>query len=211
MNFQSTILLPSAAALLCFNAFNASAAVPSTAPDELPGPSSRRTPLVITEIMCISQVQHSPVLPAAYEPVLISAQVHDPDGVAAVTLRYRIDPATNVFEIPMLDTGADGDLVANDGLFSAVIPGQKGMSMIAYSISSLDNSVAPETSLYPSDAPERECLVRVGEPRVDSQFGVYRIWMTRKTYLQPKRLPIQRTAILRIGSKYITLELPPRT
>jgi len=34
-------------------------------------------------------------------------------------------------------------------------------------------------TLFPNDAPARECLVRWGDPAQGGNFGTYRIWMTQ--------------------------------
>jgi hypothetical protein len=68
-------------------------------------------------------VAHRPVLPAPFQGIRVSARVHDPDGLSAVVLKYRIDPATNLMSIAMTDDGmCDG--LAGDGVYSATIPGQ---------------------------------------------------------------------------------------
>lgn len=129
----------------------------------------------------ITEVRHEPVLPNVGEPVVVSARVEDPDGVASVSLRYRIDPGSTVVQLPMKDDGTDGDLVGGDGIFSATIPGQATRAIVAFSIEATDRSTPPASSKFPSDAPTRECLVRVGEEQPAGNLPVYRIWMTRAT------------------------------
>src|SRR5207237_6563386 len=43
----------------------------------------------------ITDVTHTPALPASQQKVTVSARVDDPDGLAALDLNYRIDPATS--------------------------------------------------------------------------------------------------------------------
>ncbi|MCX6904682.1 MAG: lamin tail domain-containing protein, partial [Verrucomicrobia bacterium] len=74
----------------------------------------------------ISEVSHRPMLPAADQAVLVKAQIHDPDGLSAVYVKYRVDPATNFISLPMAYSGA--------GLFSATIPGQADASLVAFYI-----------------------------------------------------------------------------
>ncbi|MBM3848410.1 MAG: hypothetical protein FJ405_19260, partial [Verrucomicrobia bacterium] len=59
----------------------------------------------------ISEVQHFPLLPPTNAPVRVTARVTDREGVAQVTLRYRIDPTNTLFSVPMRDDGQEGDLV----------------------------------------------------------------------------------------------------
>ncbi|HEX8312805.1 MAG TPA: lamin tail domain-containing protein, partial [Chthoniobacteraceae bacterium] len=82
----------------------------------------------------IRQVAHAPTQPAADVPVTISAKVTDPQGVASVSLSYQlVDPgsyirlsdsayATSWTTLAMRDDGTNGDLVARDDTFSAVLP-----------------------------------------------------------------------------------------
>jgi hypothetical protein len=77
-------------------------------------------------------VTHYPPVPAASEAVVVTARVHDPDGLISVALRYRIDPSGTFTPVPMLDNGTGGDAVAGDGLYSATIPGQAANTLVAF-------------------------------------------------------------------------------
>lgn len=121
---------------------------------------------------------HFPVVPAASEPVLVTARVHDPDGIAEFVLRYRVDPATNLTTVTMRDDGASGDALANDGLFTAFLPGQSAGTMLAYYLQAKDT--LQSSNRFPTDAPTRECLIRFGDP-TPGGLTPYRIWMTQKT------------------------------
>jgi len=131
----------------------------------------------------IYDVSHSPVLPAANQAVVVTAKVSDPDGVQAMQLRYRIDPSVSTTNLTMLDNGTSGDAIANDGIFSATIPSQPVNTMVAFVVTATDASLAPRTSLFPTNTPAnsslpRECLVRFGDPSRVSDFGTYRQWFT---------------------------------
>jgi len=121
----------------------------------------------------IQDVTHSPVLPAANQAVTVSAQVHDPDGLASLVLKYRLDPSTNLTSIAMSYNGA--------GLYSAVIPGASSGTMVAFHIQAADGAMVSSPSLFPHDAPVRECLVRFGEAQPSGNLGAYRIWITQNT------------------------------
>ena len=70
------------------------------ATDPLPVPANLGTPglpnsqYVTNSGPAIYQVVHSPAVPAASQAVVVTARVHDPDGVQSLTLNYRIDPST---------------------------------------------------------------------------------------------------------------------
>ncbi|MBN2506224.1 MAG: lamin tail domain-containing protein, partial [Verrucomicrobia bacterium] len=130
----------------------------------------------------VYDVSHSPVLPAAGEAVVVTARVNDPDGVAAVHLEYRLDPAATLATIPMVDDGTGGDAVGADGLYSATLPGRAAGTLVAFRITATDAQMPPGTTLFPPDAPTRECLIRFGDTAVSGCLGVYRLWQTGNNY-----------------------------
>ena len=143
------------------------------------GPNSRR---VANAGPAIYSVTHSPVLPAAGEPVIVTAHAQDPDGVASLTLRYRIDPSPTIQTLTMVDDGTGVDAIAGDGVYSATIPGQTAGTLIAFHLQATDGAAVPATTVFPNDAPARECLVRFGESVQPGNMPVYRIWMTQATF-----------------------------
>lgn len=102
----------------------------------------------------IRQVTHTPELPAAGVPVVISAKVTDPQGVAAVTAQYQVvNPgsyirkvdaayATGWTSLTMQDDGQNGDALAGDGIFSVTVPGsvQTHRRLVRYRISATDGA-----------------------------------------------------------------------
>jgi len=137
------------------------------------GPNSRR---VANAGPAISDVQHTPVLPAASQNVVVSARVHDPDGVASVALKWRSDTATGrATTTPMTDT--DGD-----GVYRATLPGQAAGRIAAFAVEATDAAGAPVTSRFPgpppTGAPVLECLVQFGDTLSPGVFGTYRLWVS---------------------------------
>ena len=112
----------------------------------------------------IRQVQHLPLQPAPGTPVVISARITDPNGVAEVVLRYQIvepgsyvrrsDPAyeTSWIDVPMNDAGTGGDVLASDGVFSATLPAslQEHRRLVRYRILATDGTESV-TVPYPDD------------------------------------------------------------
>lgn len=128
----------------------------------------------------IYDIMHSPAVPAANQPVLVTARYSDPDGFGSLNLRYRIDPSTTVTTATMRDDGAGGDAVAGDGLYTGLISGRASGTTIAFRVEASDPSNA--TTIYPNDAPTRECLIRWGSEQL--RFGTlatYLMWSTSKT------------------------------
>jgi hypothetical protein len=90
----------------------------------------------------------------------------------------------------MVDDGTAGDAVANDGIYSATIPGQTAGKMVAFYVEGRDNlnaigtfpnDVFPQpgfTRCWPSDAVARECVVRWGEVQMPGDFATYHLWVT---------------------------------
>ena len=125
-------------------------------------------------------VSHDPAVPATNQPVVVTARVSDPDGLAALTLQYRFDPALTTTNVAMNDAGMDGDAVAGDGLYSAILPGRR-TNAIAFVLLATDNAGA--TTRFPElvddNAPVRECVVWFGEPNPTNLFGTYHLWLTQ--------------------------------
>lgn len=143
-------------------------------PPNLGTPGLPNSRLVANAGPAISDVTHSPAVPAANEPVTVTARVHDPDSVASVQVKYRIDPNATLASLAMVRGG--------DGLYSATIPGQAANVLVAFHIEATDQFVPPATTKFPNDAPVRECLVRFGETTFSGSFPSYRIWMTQASF-----------------------------
>lgn len=138
----------------------------------------------------IYNVNHTPILPVANEPVVVSAIVNDPQGLASVTLRYRNDPNPTYTSVTMRDDGTGGDSVAADGIFTATIPGQPTGEIVPFYIEARDTQNAvgtfPQDMLppaglnrtWPTDAVVRECIVRWGEVQMPGDFATYHLWVT---------------------------------
>lgn len=152
-----------------------------TEPNDLGTPGLPNTALVANRGPDILEIQHAPVLPAANEPIVVTARVIDNNGVASVTLNYRSEGTATFTTAAMVDNGAGGDKVAGDGIFTGVIPGATAGTMRAFFITASDGTASTRfpTMLEPSaDVPNRTCLVRVGDTLATGPFATYRIWMS---------------------------------
>ena len=154
---------------------------PMPVPANLGTPGARNSRFVANVGPAIYQVTHSPPVPAAGQSVVVSARVHDADGVGGLTLNYRIDPAKTYTVVNMKDDGTGGDAIAGDGVFSATIPGQAANTIVAFVVSARDVRAAP--SIFPSNphnnAPLPECVVMFGDGNPAGSFGVYHLWITQ--------------------------------
>ena len=171
---------PEALLRLNGNWLEAAGALPVPANLGTPGmPNSR---YVTNAGPAIYNVTHNPPVPAANRPVVITANVSDPDGVQNLTLYYRLDPATNYTAVAMKDDGTGGDVVPGDGVFSATIPGQAANQIVAFYISATDGPGATTRfpALRPQDnEPVRECVVMFGDGNPGGSFSVYHLWITQ--------------------------------
>ncbi|MGA2862971.1 MAG: lamin tail domain-containing protein [Verrucomicrobiota bacterium] len=150
-------------------------------PANLGTPGARNSRYLTNAGPAIYEVTHTPSLPATAQPVVVSARLHDPDGVQSLTLNYRLDPAATYTAVPMKDDGTGGDALAGDGIFSASIPGQGVNRLVAFYLSAADSKGA--TTRFPAlvndNAPVRECVVMFGDSNPATSFGVYHLWITQ--------------------------------
>ncbi|MBL9139120.1 MAG: lamin tail domain-containing protein [Verrucomicrobiales bacterium] len=148
-------------------------------PEDLgtPGlPNSRSIP---APRPALSELAHFPVLPAEGQPVRVTVRISGLPNANLPVLHYRLDPSAEFAPpITMTDSGTEGDRVADDGLFTGVIPGQAARIMAAFHVTLDSGDTEVRT---PSLSPGREALVRWGEAQPAGNLGVYRIWITRAT------------------------------
>lgn len=117
-----------------------------------PTPGRRNVAYATNAPPAIRQVNHDPSAPRSGQPVVITAKVSDPDGVANVTLSYQVvrpgayiemtDPAygTDWVSVPMRDDGVGADAAKDDAVFTAVIPvqAQQHRTLVRYRITAAD-------------------------------------------------------------------------
>ena len=139
---------------------------------DLGSPGARNTQSRTNAGPAITNLRHSPVLPAANQAVTVTAQMEDPDGIAQVILKYRVDPATNYITVAMNYAGA--------GFYSGLIPGQASGVRVAFYVEARDAFTPSATSRFPDDAPVRECLIGFGETTPGGGFGTYRLWVSQR-------------------------------
>ena len=109
-------------------------------PSNLGTPGALNSHAVANAGPAIADVKFAPVLPAANEPIVVTARAYDPDGVASLALNWRADPSLNYTSVAMRDDGTGGDAVAGDGVFSATIPGQPAGTLVAWFLRAEDGS-----------------------------------------------------------------------
>ncbi|MBN2686085.1 MAG: lamin tail domain-containing protein [Pontiellaceae bacterium] len=162
-----------------------------TVPDNLGSPGLPNSRAISNNAPAIYQVRHDPAVPAANEPIVITARIEDPDGLGFLAVRYRVDPTNTTSIVTMNDSGTGGDEVAGDGIFSATLPGQSN-GALAFAIVATDirgaGSQFPE--FLDDNTPDRECVVWFGDPEPSNEFGTYHMWMTQANVDRWKTLPV---------------------
>jgi len=101
----------------------------------------------------ILETSHFPVVPRSTEPITISARIVDElTSGLAVNLFWRVSATTPpaFTTTPMTDDGMNGDLAANDGLFSVRLPAQANNRVIEFYVSATD--AQNNTSTWPRPA-----------------------------------------------------------
>ena len=155
---------------------------PMPVPTNLGSPGLPNSAYITNAGPAIYQVTHTPSLPAANQAAVVTARIHDPDGVTNFTLYYRIDPSASYAAVPMVDNGTGGDAIAGDGIFSATIPGQAANVIAAFYLAASDSRGAATRfpALRPANnEPVRECVVLFGDGAPVSSLGTYHLWLTQ--------------------------------
>jgi hypothetical protein len=161
-------------------------------PTNLGTPGAPNSRAVSNAGPAVYEVVHSPALPAANEPVVVTARAQDPDGIASLRIKYRLDAVTpgNFQSLDMNDTGINGDAIAGDGVYSGTLPGQVAGAAISFYLEASDPLGAANTfpqdvfppagfvRCFPSDAITKELLVRWGDRQMMGSFASYHLWGT---------------------------------
>ncbi|MFV2069188.1 MAG: lamin tail domain-containing protein, partial [Pirellulales bacterium] len=115
----------------------------------------------------IGQVQHEPAVPAADEPVTVTASATDPQGVAQLTLWVSVAGGPWL-SVPM----AEGD----SGRFAAQLPGQAAATVVQFYVEGEDTSGARST--FPRAGADARALYQVDDGLAASGRHNIRIIMT---------------------------------
>ena len=89
-------------------------------------------------------------LPKAADAVKITVKAYDNEGLAKVALMVNSGNGYQAF--PMNDNGTNGDAVAGDSVYTAVIPPQASNTVVKYYAAATDN--VGQTDLWPNNAPD---------------------------------------------------------
>ena len=130
-------------------------------------PGARNTARLSQSVPSITEVSHFPVVPRNSEVVRITARIGDLTGIDSVELRYHADSTTNFTSLPMTNSGA--------GWFAVNLPPLSGFQQFHIRVTNL----AGQVTVFPDDAPDRECNIRYGDPLLAGALGQYRLWVSK--------------------------------
>ena len=154
---------------------------PAVAATSSPTPGAANTAYKAANLVPpqIRQVTNTPAAPTPNIPVTITARITDPDGMGPVSLSYQIvspgsyirktDTAytTTWTTVPMVDDGTNGDAIAGDSTYTAVLPAsvQTNRTLVRYRITFADALGNSQTVPYSDDEqPNFAYFVYAGVP-----------------------------------------------
>jgi spore coat protein CotH len=105
--------------------------------------------------------------PQSGESVTVTASVTHSSGLLEVNLYYGIGLYQPFIKITMNDTGINGDLKSNDGIYSATIPGQQPQDFVKYYIEAKANDQNKTAAYFPIGA-EHDIMVYQVEAQVSN-------------------------------------------
>lgn len=168
--------------ILALEGFWVEAPITMNLPLNLGSPGLQNSRFAANAGPAIGDVTHAPLLPAGGEAVVVTASVHDPDGVVSATLKYRVVPSGTFTDVPMLDDSTGGDRMDGDGIYSGTIPAQAASTRVAFKVEVTDAAGPSATTHFPGDAlpgaPALECVIRFGQDVRAGSLASYILWMT---------------------------------
>ena len=146
-----------------------------------PSPGEKNTYSPGEDLPLIIDIRHEPTQPNAGEPIVVTARPHNsPSKLKILKLRYRLmfEPER---EIPMRDDGLEGDTLAQDGQWTAIIPNSKASAglMIRYAVHGVDadgNTMRWPPFPAPADSAEYLGMV-VADPTLHTRLPVVHLFM----------------------------------
>jgi hypothetical protein len=113
----------------------------------------------------VGPTDHQPRVVEIGEPVTVTTEAADADGIASVTLYYKLGEAPGFESVAMADDGQSGDGEAGDGeagddVWGGEIPGQSEAGIVYYYVTAIDSLGASASD--PRNAPTTTFSFEVG-------------------------------------------------
>ena len=97
-------------------------------------------------------LSHHPAVPAALEDITVEVRAADPNGVASLTLWWRVEGG--VWNAVSMDAAAGGR-------YQAAIPGQAAAAIVQFYLEGRDSSGASST--FPAAGPGSRALIKIDD------------------------------------------------
>ena len=143
-------------------------------PRNLGTPGAANSQAEASPLPTLSEIMHSPAVPTSSDSVIITARVESGRSLNSVNLRHRVDNETwsNSWGTQaMNDRGINGDLVANDGIYSATLPSRSDNTITQFYV---EAASAAGTNHVPRTAPEAPALYVVDNSNIASDLRTQR-------------------------------------
>jgi hypothetical protein len=102
-----------------------------------------------------SNLKHEPAIPEENQPVTVSVNVNDPDGLAAIVLHAKVDGEEAESEVNLSPAG--------DDTYTGTLPGQSAGTVVQFWVEARDSLGAE--SMMPAAGPNSRALVQVEDGR----------------------------------------------
>ncbi len=129
----------------------------------------------------ISGVTQAPALPAPDDPVTVTCRVGDPDGVAGVTLHWRLDGDDDFTDITMSDDGVGPDELESDGIYSATIAGAGSVRSVAELFVSARDGGGLDR-VFPAGAPGTTLIYQYDDRVAPTDVPAYRVILRERDH-----------------------------
>lgn len=132
----------------------------------------------------IDLVRHTPAVPPAGQPVVVTARVSDPDGLSSVSLRFRTVETAAFSSVAMRDDGTGGDALAGDGIWSGTLNGRGAGELVQFIVEAFDNASSTASSIFPTGTvyaglpAVSGANIRWGDPVPTGTFNHVHAWLT---------------------------------
>ena len=101
----------------------------------------------------LSNLHHQPAVPTSSEPITITAEADDPDGLSSLTVKYSVN--AGAFQ--------SASMTSTDGRhFTATLPAQPNNALVQFYVEALDQS--SNLSFAPPLGPDSRAIIKVTSP-----------------------------------------------
>lgn len=164
---------------------NVARAAEIAVPENLGTPGAQNSAFQANQGPVYDFLNQEPAVPAPSQPVVVTVEIRDSDGVNSALLRYRNTGTTSSYsQATMNDSGTGSDEKAGDNVWTGVIPGHASNTVIEFYVAATDgdSNQTQHPPLTPAVAPSTVendlAIYRVGDNVTPGGKALYRITLT---------------------------------